>query len=126
MAAPEGNNYALKWKTPEERKAACDRYCAHLAEGYSSDCFPEADLKTIKSYMERYPEDFPTEKVQEALRQSKYFWEKVGNDGARGQIEGFNAASWVFNMKNRFKWRDKPEDEPIKVEIPKIVINTVD
>jgi hypothetical protein len=30
-------------------------------------------------------------------------------NGAKGEIQGFNAASWIFNMKNRYKdnFRDK-------------------
>jgi len=36
-------------------------------------------------------------------------WELIGMNGAKGEIQGFNAASWIFNMKNRYKdnFRDK-------------------
>jgi transposase len=37
---------------------------------------------------------------------SQLFWETAGLAGMTGKIKNFNAAVWIFNMKNRFKWRD--------------------
>lgn len=47
------------------------------------------------------------------MRCNLHEWEKIGLFGAKGEIEGFNAASWIFNMKNRFRedWRDKQETD---------------
>lgn len=124
MPAPKGNQYNKKWKTKAERQAAFQQVYDHLASGLSKACFPYADWDTVEAYCKEFPEDFPPQKLQEAMRLQQYEWEKLGLDGAKGKIDGFNAASWVFNMKNRFKWRDKPEEEQVKVEIPAIVINT--
>jgi hypothetical protein len=109
LAAPKGNDFNVKWKTPEERQAACDAFCAHIAEGYSMDSFPDASAKTIRSYAKAYPEDFPAEKLERAARESLLVWERLGMQGAKGEIAGFNATSWIFNMKNRAGWRDKIE-----------------
>lgn len=35
-------------------------------------------------------------------------WEQMGRKMAFGQAEG-NPATWIFNMKNRFGWRDKQD-----------------
>lgn len=33
---------------------------------------------------------------------SQLFWEDIGLRGATGQIKGFNATAFIFQMKNRF------------------------
>jgi hypothetical protein len=111
MSAPEGNNYNMKWKTPEERKAACESVCKHLEQGLSQNCFPDADWDTVERYMKEFPQDFPSEKIKEARRKGRMLWEGMGRDGAFGKVPNFNATSWIFNMKNRYKedWRDKHE-----------------
>ena len=42
---------------------------------------------------------------------SQGWWEMKGRQATVGEVEGFNATSFIFNMKNRFKedWRDKQE-----------------
>jgi len=109
MAAPKGNSYAMKWPTPSARQDACERFCLHIAEGYSIESFPDADRKTIRYYAEQFPEDFPPEKLEEAARRGLLEWEEIGKKGAKGEIQGFNSASWIFNMKNRAGWRDRSE-----------------
>lgn len=37
-------------------------------------------------------------------------WEEMGRKMAFGQVEG-NPTTWIFNMKNRFSWKDKVETE---------------
>ncbi len=105
MAAPEGNNYNMKWKTAEERKAACDRLCAHLRSGLSMSCF-EADDETVARYVRDFPEDFARVKIEEAVRDGQKIWEMIGMNASMGRIKGFSPAAWIFVMKNRFKWRD--------------------
>jgi hypothetical protein len=54
-------------------------------------------------------------KLGEAL--SRYQWETWGVEGAKGELPGFNSASWIFNMKNRFGWRDKADiDQKVNFE----------
>lgn len=116
MAAPEDNNYAMKFKTPEERQALRDAYIQHIQSGLSDECFPECDMDTFHRYEQDFPEDFPTDMLNAARRRRQLFWEKAGVDGTMGQIKGFNAKSWQFNMGNRFGWKEKREDT---VKIPK-------
>ena len=45
---------------------------------------------------------------------SQRYWEMLGIAGMTGQIKNFNAAVWIFNMKNRFKWRDVGEIDKVE------------
>lgn len=109
MAAPKGNNYAEKFKTPEERKALLDAYVAHAKTGLSDEAFAPCDMDTFKEYCKKYPEDFPTDIVRGAQVARRIFWEQLGVSGTAGKLPGFNAKSWEFNMKNRFKWKDRTD-----------------
>lgn len=39
---------------------------------------------------------------------SEAWWAKLGRAGAAGKVQ-INSPTWVFNMKNRFKWTDRVE-----------------
>jgi len=41
---------------------------------------------------------------------SEAWWIKLGRVGAAGKVS-IQPATWVFNMKNRFNWKDKLETE---------------
>ena len=113
MGAPKGNNNSLKWKTPDARQKAFDEVCTHLEAGYSKTSFPLADWDTVEWYCENYPVDFPTERLKEAMRKHLLKWESIGVNGVNGEITGFNATAWIFNMKNRFRadWNDTVKNE---------------
>ena len=111
MAAPEGNNYAMKFETPEARKELCRRFCEHVEGGLSKECFPDCDPQTFNRYVKDFPEDFDTALIEQAFRKGQCFWEQTGKEGTLGQIKGFNALSWKFNLQNRFDWRDKRDDK---------------
>lgn len=111
MPAPEGNDFAAKFKTPEERKQLCSEYIAHVESGLSDECFPACDPVTLKKYIQLYPVDFDTDAMIRAKRKRQLFWEEVGRDGTVGKIKGFNSKSWQFNMQNRFGWKEKREED---------------
>jgi hypothetical protein len=48
--------------------------------------------------------------VDDCLLHAQVWWEKHGRKMASGQAEG-NAPTWIFNMKNRFGWADKVQQE---------------
>lgn len=138
--APEGNNYAEKFKTPEERKEFLDAYIAHIKEGFSDDSFSfkGSGIKVFKSYTERYPLEFPTEILDQAQAERMKFWERLGRDGVMGipatykdkdgnthEAKGkFNDKAWIFNMQNRFKWKVQTDvtSDGEKLEGPTIFI----
>ena len=80
--------------------------------------------RAFYDWVKKYPE------FKEAYEQGKLYseawWTKLGRAGAAGQVP-LNATPWIFNMKNRFGWRDQPADETDDDATPvNIVINTVD
>jgi transposase len=42
------------------------------------------------------------------LELSQAWWEKLGREGAAGKAD-INPATWIFNMKNRFRWTDRQD-----------------
>jgi hypothetical protein len=92
--------------SPTERLKVFNALCKHLEQGYSMDCFDELSEGTIKKYFDVYPEEFDSERLSEALRNGKRFWESVGRKQACGECLG-NSRSWYYNMANRYGWRER-------------------
>jgi len=49
---------------------------------------------------------------EEAQFVSEAWWSRLGRLGAAAQVP-INSTVWAFNMKNRFKWRDRPAPEQV-------------
>lgn len=109
MAAPVGNKHKEKYKTPEARRKMCELACDHLRKGLTQDYFPECDWDTVEHYMRDYPLDVPPEKIAEAKKQGLATLEGLGQQGAKGEIPGFNATAWIFLMKNKAGWKDRQD-----------------
>ncbi len=62
--------------------------------------------------------------IKKALAYAEIWWEKHGRRMATEGGKG-NPIVWIFNMKNRFKWKDKHEEDAKPAELPPIIINTV-
>lgn len=64
---------------------------------------------TFNAWIEEKPEFSAA--VKEAVSRSQAWWEREGRKATFGKTDGFNATSYIFNMKNRFPndWRDKRE-----------------
>ena len=91
------------------RPEYCEMIIEHMAEGLSKEAFAGVigvHKETIYNWAEANPEFSDAIKTGEV--KSRLFWEKLGMAGASGSDE-FNATAWIFNMKNRFGWRDKQE-----------------
>jgi hypothetical protein len=61
---------------------------------------------TFYSYVDQHPEF--SEAYSRGLDLSQAWWEKLGRRGAAGEVP-INPATWIFNMKNRFKWTDRQD-----------------
>lgn len=97
----------------------CELVIKLMSEGYSKQAVAgELGISrdTIYEWCRSHKEFSDTIKIGEA--KSLLYWEKIGIDGMKGKIEGFQPSVWIFIMKNRFGWRDnssKPEDPPIGI-----------
>lgn len=92
----------------------CDKIIELAKEGASkAEMALELDIcyDTFAVWQKDIPEF--SEAVKKAERLSQGWWEKKGRVATFGGCDGFNATSFIFNMKNRFKedWRDKVEQE---------------
>jgi transposase len=74
-----------------------------------------AELGIAYSNFDRWQHEHPEfqDAVKEAVRQSQAWWEKMGRVSTFGGTDGFNATSYIFQMKNRFRadWNDTVKSE---------------
>ena len=94
-------------KLPDDWQAICKRVGS---EGGSAAEL-RSELGIGRSAWETLLTDEPEFQaaVKAAEDASNVWWERAGR---RLALEGGgNAAIWIFNMKNRFGWRDKPEGD---------------
>lgn len=82
----------------------------HMSEGMSYESFA-GKIGAYKQTLYNWEKSQPTflDAKREAWEKSRYFWEKIGVGGAVGKVNGFNVTAWIFNMKNRFGWRDRTD-----------------
>lgn len=91
------------------KKEYCDLLVEKMGEGYSIEAFAGfigVSKDTIYEWADQRDEFSDAKKEGEA--QSRLFWERMGMAGMVGKVKNFNSAVWIFNMKNRFGWRDQP------------------
>lgn len=87
-----------------ERVVAMGKYGASKAEMALE---LDIDYTTFLAWQDKH-EEF-SKAVKRAEQNSKGWWERLGRQSANGEVDGFNATSFIFNMKNRFKddWKDR-------------------
>jgi len=64
---------------------------------------------TLYNWEKEFPEFLDAKK--EAFQANQAFWEEVGISAMVGNTPNFIPSIYIFNMKNRFKWRDNPKEE---------------
>ena len=89
-----------------------------MSKGFSFESFgavAKTSKDTLYEWVKKYPE-FADAK-NEATSFCRMFWERLGvaaiisRSEHQGGSKSLNSAVWIFNMKNRFGWRDKQPDE---------------
>jgi hypothetical protein len=84
----------------------CQQLIEHMSQGLSFETFAaviDVNDDTLYEWAKVHPEFSDAKK--RAFGKCKILWEKMGIAGATGKIRNFNAAAWIFNMKNRFGWK---------------------
>ena len=73
-----------------------------------------AELGMCKDTFYRLKKEYPvfSDAIKNGELLSEAWWSRLGRKGASGAAE-INPTTWIFNMKNRFGWKDKKE-----VDIP--------
>lgn len=112
----------------------CNKLQDHMAQGFSYETFGATIgvcRATVYSWEKVFPEFLDAKR--NAFDLCQLFWERLGVENiittnefekegnfSRSTSKSLNTGAWVFNMKNRFGWKDKLEvsgDEkaPIKL-----------
>lgn len=109
-------------KTKKKQQQLCEALIEHGKTGLSFEIFGIDETvieiigthvvkSTLYEWIKDHPE-FSNAKKLYTIHCQKY-WEKKSNDHITHYKDGkqLNSAVWIFNMRNRFGWRDKPKDE---------------
>ena len=96
------------------RKEMCDEIIPLFEQGMS---ITEVSVnigisKETFNVWRKENKDF-SDAVKRGIEASQAWWESKGRQATFGGVQGFNATSYIFNMKNRFSedWREKQEIE---------------
>jgi len=109
----------------------CQTLIDHMSNGLSYESFAGVvgtAKQTIYDWEKAHPEFLDAK--QRAFALSQVFWEQKGIDGLFSTSESdedgnrssksINASVWIFNMKNRFGWRDRQPGEEDTVVVNNI------
>lgn len=87
----------------------CDEVMPFMSQGYSKEALAGhfgISGETLRQWIEEHDEFSAA--IKEGIEASRHEWERIGVEGSKGS-KCFNATGWIFNMKNRFGWRDRHE-----------------
>lgn len=101
MAHPGG-------RPPLYKEEFCERVIELLKEGASIEEIGlelNCGYSTVYYWMDQHPEFL--EAIKKGREFSKGWWYKVGRCSMRDKE--FNSGLWFMNMKNRFGWQDRVE-----------------
>jgi len=143
MPEPQNHN-ASKYK-PEY----CDLLIHHMANGLSFESFAgliDVDQDTLYNWIKlagegnTFYQPFSDAK-KKGVEKCRLFWERIGVRMTLGlpikfidaethkeiETKRYNTTAWIFNMKNRFKWRDTfdvtSDDKPMSTLPIRVILN---
>lgn len=114
----------------------CEMLIRDMEDGYSVEAFAGligVSKQTLYNWFDQYPEFLDAKEI--GLSKSRRYFEGKGNTGLEHQVirceqsgtvntVRLNTQNWIFQMKNRFKWKDNPDDK--KDDNKPIVMNFYD
>jgi len=76
-------------------------------ESVSEVCaYLDITKETFFQWVKQYPEF--SDSYKKGLELSEAWWTRIGRAGSIGKAK-IQPATWIFNMKNRFKWTDRQD-----------------
>lgn len=97
---------------PKYREEYCKMLVEHMSKGLSYETFAAVigtHRDTLKSWENIHPEFMEAKKMGQDAAQ--LIWERIGLAQSMGdkKIGKGSSISWIFTMKNKFKWTDRHE-----------------
>lgn len=107
----------------------CEMVVSHLSQGYSIESFAgliDVHRDSIYEWKSKHP--IFSDSIKRGIDKSLLYWEKLGMAGTLGKIKGFNPATYIFTMKNRFGWTDRlATDVNANVSVvPTVILDVLD
>lgn len=101
-----------KMGRPTKYTAGLCRQLPEMFAGGESVAEVCAELRISKDTFYEWVKLYPnfSDAYQKGLGLSEAWWTKLGRAGAAGARK-IQPATWIFNMKNRFGWRERIEQE---------------
>lgn len=106
------------------KKEYCDMLIEHMSNGFSLESFAgvvSVGKSTVYVWKDKYPEF--KEAFEVGNSKGLLYFEKLGSAMMRGTLRDkdgnqlkHDTAIFIFKMKNRFKWSDRPQE--IGAELP--------
>jgi len=109
----------------------CDKVIEVMEKGFSKEAVAGhigISKDTLYRWVKKHDEF--SDAIKRGVEISRVFWEELGIEMVTAG-QG-NSTAWIFNMKNRFGWKDKREisgdsDRPLGVVVlPKLNENTME
>jgi transposase-like protein len=103
--------------------ALCEKLPAMFKNGESvAEVCAELGIwkQAFYDWIDQYP-DF-SNAYKKGLELSEAWWTKLGRLGSQGKAR-IQPATWIFNMKNRYKWTDRTGIPPPDYEPPVFVMD---
>lgn len=94
--------------------AMCEMVIALGADGITLAGMADAldvSRDTVNEWRKEHPEFSAA--IKRGLEKAQAWWEEEGRKATFGKTDGFNATSYIFQMKNRFRdeWNDTTKTE---------------
>lgn len=89
----------------------CFMLVDHMTMGFTYEAFAgliNVGVKTLYQWEQMFSEFSQAKEI--GVSKARYTVEAMGLKAMSGQLENFVTTVWVFHMKNRFGWRDQPDD----------------
>jgi len=92
----------------------CEELIEFMSQGFSYEAFAghlTVAISTLYEWEGANPDFSEAKKL--AFAKNRIFWEAKGVEGLKNEsgpgAVNLNSTVWIFNMKNRFGWRDRTE-----------------